>query len=418
MDIAMGFSLGFLVAIVVCGFLVWRFAKRYQSLLLEKHKIVSQNQVEIQALEERVRFHQQAEERIGHLFRSLSASALAENQKSFLELAQASFSQFETQSQLRMNNKEEAFQRLVDPVAKALQDIKQQVESVEKERISSFQSISEQVGHLMNMNQNLLGETAKLAGALRSPTARGAWGEIQLKRVVEAAGMLEHCDFQCQTTISSSRSSGRPDLIIKLPGNRIVAVDAKAPLQAYLEALEENDEKRHRELMKLHASQVKKQIQGLAKKGYWEGLSQSPEFVLLFLPGESYFSEALRVEPSLIEEGVKVNIILCTPTTLIALLKTVAYAWRQEALAENTRVIAKLGAELYKRISDFSGHMGDVGRYLNNSVKSYNSAIGTLERRVMVTARKLKSFGVESAGQELGPLDSISHEAQDSPINP
>lgn len=415
MDLAVGFALGFSAALVIAVLASWRFVRRYQKLAFEKQTLELQKQAEKEAFEEKTRFYEQTESRVEHVFRSLSASALAENQKSFLELARSAFSQFESQSKLRMDHKEEAVQRLVDPIAKALEQMKQQVDSVEKQRISSFQSINEQVGQLMSLNQNLLGETAKLASALRSPTARGAWGEIQLKRVVEAAGMLEHCDFQSQATINTSSSGGRPDLLIKLPGNRVVAVDAKAPMQAYLEALEESDDKKQKDLMRQHATQVKKQIQNLSKKSYWEGFSQSPEFVLLFLPGESYFSEALRVEPSLIEEGVKLNIILCTPTTLIALLKTVAYAWRQEALAENTRVIAKLGAELHKRILDFSGHLGDVGRYLNNSVKSYNSALGTLERRVMVTARKLKSFGVEAAGQDLDPIDPIKTEVHTPP---
>jgi DNA recombination protein RmuC len=275
--------------------------------------------------------------------------------------------------------------------------------------MSAYAVLKHQVNELLVSQKQLKSETSNLVNALKTPSVRGRWGEMQLRRVVEMAGMLNYCDFEEQVSSSESEGRLRPDLIINLPGGKKIIVDAKAPLAAYLEALEAKDEDVRLEKLKDHARQVRNHIRALSKRSYHEQFQPAPEFVVLFLPGETFFSAALEQDPSLIEVGVEDRVILATPTTLIALLRAVAYGWRHEQLAENAKEISELGRELHKRLSDMADHFSRLGRQLGGAVQSYNSAMGSLEHRVLTSARRFKELGSVSEAAEIVLLDPLDH---------
>lgn len=356
----------------------------------------------------------EAERRLGDTFKALSAEALRASNASFLQLAGQALEKYQEGARGDLERRQQAIGALVTPVREALGRFEAQVGEMEQKRAGAYSELREQVRSLGDAQNLLRTEASNLVRALRAPQVRGRWGEVQLKRVVELAGMAEHCDFTEQHSVDTADGRHRPDLVVRLPGGRTVVVDAKAPLSAYLEAVEATDEARRTALLVDHARQVRDHVMTLSRKSYWEQFRPTPEFVVLFLPGESFFSAALEQDRDLIEVGAERRVILATPTTLISLLKAVSYGWKQETVAANAERVAELGRELHKRVSDLAGHVARLGKHLAGSVESYNAFVGSLESRVLPTARRFREL--EAAGAEIvpeiAPVDSVTRVAQ------
>ncbi len=353
-----------------------------------------------------------AQQKLSNAFAALSAEALKSNNQSFLDLAKSTLETYQQSAKGDLEKRQTAIDHTLKPVQESLQRVDAIIAEMEKNRTSAYAALAEQVRALSDGQTALRSETSNLVRALRAPVVRGRWGEIQLKRVVEIAGMLNYCDFNEQPSVQTEEGRLRPDLLIRQPGGKNIVVDAKAPLEAYLNSLEAPDDQSRREWLKVHAQNVRTHINNLARKSYWDQFKQTPEFVIMFLPGEMFFSAALEGDPSLIETGVAQRVIPASPTTLIALLRAVSYGWRQESIAKEAQAISTLGSELYKRLSDMSKHFFLMGKSLGSAVEAYNRAVGSLESRVLVTARKFKDYEALGVDTELEPAAPIEVSAR------
>ncbi len=404
-----------LIAAAFAAIAVWLYLQTRISRLREHNaQLVTTLELQEKNAREKItnmeQAHQQAQqqirEQLSDTFSNLSRKALKHNSDEFLKLAQENLKQFQSQAQSDLGQKEKAIEHLIKPIQEALQKTEQQIQGMEKERREAYGALHTHLESMARAQASLSSETRNLVNALRRPEVRGQWGEMTLKRLAELAGMVEYCDFYEQETVRTDDGQQRPDMIIRMPDGREIVVDVKTPLDAYLNAIEkEDDESRDQELVR-HARNVRNRVNELAAKTYWAQFKNAPDFVVLFIPGDQFLGAALDKDPALLEDALRQQVILATPTSFVALLRAVGYGWRQEQLAENADKIKQVGEELYKRLSTFSAHLQKLGRSLESSTKHYNSAVGSFDSRILPSAQKFTEMGI-SAAKKLESCDQI-----------
>ena len=352
------------------------------------------------------------EQRLREAFGSLAGDALRRNNEAFVALAEARLGTARTAAAGDLAQRQQAIEGMVAPLRESLEQVQQQLRTVERDRAGSYSALLEQIGTMRQTSEQLRTETAQLVTALRAPQVRGRWGELQLERAVEAAGLTEHVDYVTQATATTDDGRVRPDLVVRLVGGKNVVVDSKVAFSGYLEAMEARDEPTRAARLKAHARHLRDHVEALGAKAYWERFTPAPEFVVCFVPADAFLDAALREDPSLQEYAFSRNVVLATPSTLIALLRTVAYTWRQEALATNAAQVHQLGRELYQRLSTLGGHMDKLGRSLSSAVGSYNQTVSSLESRVLVTARRMTDLKVVDPADALETPKQVTDTAR------
>ncbi len=357
--------------------------------------------------EEKLRLLADTSEELKAQFKALASSALESSNASFLQLAKGTLEKYQSEARGELEKREKAVETLVKPISDSLKQVDEHVRELEKSRAEAYGNLTSQVASLLKTQEALQAETGNLVKAMREPQARGRWGELQLRRCLELAGMLEYCDFLEQVSVTVDERTRRPDVVVKLPGEKNIVVDSKVPLTAYLAALEAPDEAVRKDRLADHARQVRQHIENLGSKSYWTQFESTPEFVVLFLPGEVFFRAAMDADAELIEYGVKRKVIVASPTTLIALLKAVAYGWNQKNLAESAREISAAGKTLYQRLSAMAWNFEDIGKRLGGAVDSYNKAVGSMERSVFPIARKLPDLDRSLSAADLPDLHQV-----------
>ncbi|MFI4880258.1 MAG: DNA recombination protein RmuC [Steroidobacterales bacterium] len=399
-----------LLAGVVLGMLAGhiRAAQRIETLRIALTAAQTRLEASVLADKDRVDLLEQSETRLRVAFDSIAGATLRSNSELFLRLAREALGRDQAVAQGALKEREAAIAQLIEPLRSALQRTEAQVQEIERERRDAFSTLRTQIESLAGGQVQLQKETRNLVTALRRPEVRGRWGEMTLRRLVELAGLSEHCDFSEQPHVVGDEGAAlRPDLVVHMPESRDLVIDAKTPFDAYLSAIDADTEDERQQALKRHAQQVEARVRELASKSYWAQFTHSPEFAVLFLPGDQFLSAALAERPQLMETALTQGVIIATPSTLIALLKTVAYGWRQSAVAHNAALIRDLGQELYRRLGTFGGHLGRMGQRLGGAVDAYNAAVGSLERQVMSQARRFTEVGV-TADAPLPEIEQVT----------
>ena len=402
------YDLGFIALGLGVGALITAIAFMRRTALLRNCNTQLQTTLELErkAHDEKLQTLQEAREQLSHTFSALSSQALKHNTEEFLKLATENLRHFQTRAQGDLEQREKAIENLVKPIREALDKTEKQIQNIEKDRKEAYGALNTHLETMARTQSDLQDQTRQLVNALRRPEVRGQWGELTLKRLAELAGMVEHCDFFEQEHVDTDSGRQRPDMIIRMPDQREIIVDVKTPLDAYLNAIEAGDEQTRTAQLQRHARNVRQRVQELSSKAYWSQFKDAPNFVVLFIPGDQFLSAAMDQDRALLEDALRKQVILATPTSFVALLRAVAYGWRQEQLAKNAEQIRKVGEELYQRLGNFSGHLQKLGRSLETGLKAYNSAIGSFDSRVMPSARKFVELGI-NPGKEIDTAQQI-----------
>lgn len=394
------------------------FEQKYNSLHDAFHELAKKNTVleeqyrqEQEKYQEKVALLEKAEQKLSDTFKAISAEALSKNNESFLSLARVAFEKLQEQNKSEITSGQKSVADLILPIKTALEGVDTKLKALEIARIEAYTDIKSQAKNVLMAADNLRSETNRLTAALRSPNTRGRWGEIQLRRIAELTGMTKHCDFKEQVYKDGEDGKMQPDMVIYMPGNKQVVVDAKTPISAFLESLDAKSEEERIVCLQKHAKSVRTQVIKLSSKKYWEAYQPGPEFVVLYLPGEAFLTSALEYDPELIEYGLKQRVIIATATTLFAILHSIFLSWRQDSLSETAREIVKMGQELYKRMADMSSHFADLGKSLNASVNKYNATIASYESRVLPSIKRFN--GLEVHGKEIPELPAVQEQARE-----
>ncbi|MBN4079325.1 DNA recombination protein RmuC [Beggiatoa alba] len=403
-----------LAALIGAGIIYLRSQRRIAELSEKNTELKITLEMQRKAQEDKLvtleKVQEQARTQLTETFGHLSSQALKQNNEEFLKLAQQNLKQFQTQAQGELAQKKQAIENLVKPIKEALEKTEKQIRAMEHERKEAYGALTQHLEIMTQTQQALQGETRNLVKALGRPEVRGQWGEMTLKRLAELAGMVEHCDFYEQEHTQTEDGAMRPDMIVRMPGGREIIVDVKTPLDAYLSAVEATDDKEREMHLARHTKNVRKRVQELAAKAYWNQFKNTPDFVVLFIPGDQFLSAALDNDHALLEDAMQQKVILATPTSFVALLRAVAYGWRQESLAENAEHIREVGEELYGRLATFAEHLGKMGKNLNSSVHHYNKAVASFDTRVLPSARKFTEMGISSKKtvEHLEPIETAA----------